>query len=302
MSPVTGFDGEGSVHSMTSKTAASGTGLIHTGKTASEENFPVGSLLLPAATRPCVAAFYAFARTADDVADDPVLSPDNKLVLLDGMDAALMGLPASSARTGPSTDLRRAMLARGLSPDQPRALLEAFRRDAMVPRCESWADLMDYCRYSAAPVGRFLLELHGEDQRTFAASDALCAALQILNHIQDCRGDYLALRRVYVPADWLAAEGRDSTALGEHAADSAVMRVLGKMLDGVDGLLARARPLPGRVSCRGLRLETAVILTLAERLAARLRGRDPLAARIGHAWYDWVLGAAVGLARGMNGR
>ncbi|MEO5374615.1 MAG: squalene/phytoene synthase family protein [Alphaproteobacteria bacterium] len=287
---------------MTSRLVLPGAGAVHAGNTGREENFPVGSLLLPAATRPCVAAFYAFARTADDVADDPVLTSDHKLVLLDGMEAALLGLPGDESRVGPASALRRILLAQGMGLDQPRALLEAFRRDAVGPTCRTWADLMDYCRVSAAPVGRFMLELHGEGRAATPASDALCAALQVQNHLQDCREDFLALGRVYLPGDWLEAEGLAPESLGAHAADAALRRVFGRVLDGVDSLLEEARPLPGLIACRGLRLEASVILTMSGRFSARLRGGDPLASRIGHAWYDWLFGVGVGLARAGRAR
>ncbi|MBF0093212.1 MAG: squalene/phytoene synthase family protein [Alphaproteobacteria bacterium] len=269
-------------------------------KTSSGENFPVGSMLLPAEARPQVAAFYRFARVADDVADDPGLSPDEKVALLDGMDAALRGESVSTPRSQPATALRRTLLEKGITVEQPRALLVAFRRDALRNQCADWDDLMDYCRYSAAPVGRFLIEVHGEDETPVGASDALCAALQVLNHIQDARADFLNLDRVYVPADWLAEEGLDRSVLGGAGGDAALMRVFSRMLDGVDALLSTAAPLAGRMTCRGLRLESAVIVTLAGRLAAKLRGRDPIAGFIGLKWHDWAYCVPLGLMRGLR--
>lgn len=269
-------------------------------KTSSGENFPVGSRLLPAATRSQVAAFYRFARVADDVADDPKLLPEEKVALLDGMDAALQGASESGPRSQPASVLRRVLLEKGVTVEQPRALLVAFRRDALRNQCRDWDDLMEYCRYSAAPVGRFLIELHGEGEAPVAASDALCAALQILNHIQDARADFHNLDRTYVPADWMEAAGCERQAIGGSGGDPALLRVLERMLDGVDALLTAARPLAGQMQCRGLRLESAVIVTLALRLASKLRGRDPVASFIGLRWYDWLFCVPVGLARGIG--
>ncbi|MFN3075409.1 MAG: squalene synthase HpnC [Alphaproteobacteria bacterium] len=268
-------------------------------RTATSENFPVGSVLLPRRIRPVVAAFYHFARTADDVADDPSLSPEQKLALLDAADDALLGDTSRAPRTGPAQALRQVLLAENRSLDQPRTLLEAFRRDSRNPPTRDWADLMDYCRLSAAPVGRFLLELHDQSEATYPAADALCAALQVLNHIQDCRDDYRAMRRVYVPANWLAREGLTAECLGEAQAAPGLLRILDEMLDGVDTLLAEATPLSGQVTARGLRLETSVIRTLAMRLSAKLRGRDPLRSRIALGFVDWTLGPLVGAVRGL---
>ena len=87
-------------------------------------------------------------------------------------------------------------------------LLEAFRRDVTKLRYRDWDDLMDYCRYSAMPVGRFVLDVHGESRGIWPANDALCAALQVINHLQDCAKDYRELDRVYIPEDALAESGR----------------------------------------------------------------------------------------------
>ena len=93
----------------------------------------------------------------------------------------------------------RVLLERGFSDQHALDLLEAFRRDVTKLRYRDWDDLMDYCRYSAMPVGRFVLDVHGESPDTWPANDALCAALQIINHLQDCAKDYRDLDRVYIP-------------------------------------------------------------------------------------------------------
>src|SRR5208337_1584266 len=103
--------------------------------------------------------------------------------------------------------LRDALAARKLSPRHALDLLRAFRMDAVNQRYANWSELMGYCAYSAAPVGRFVLDVHGESEATWAASDALCCALQIINHLQDCAADYRNLDRVYIPKDALASAG-----------------------------------------------------------------------------------------------
>ncbi len=228
-------------------------------KTARQENFPVASLILPARLRPAVFAFYDFARAADDIADHPTLSVNDKLTRLEAMDA-------HAAHLGPQ------------AAPHARALLTAFRRDAQNPPCRSWDDLMEYCRHSAMPVGRFLCDLHGESADTvYPASDALCAALQILNHLQDCGKDWTGLARLYIPSDWLAEEGLTPSVLSERHTTAPLRRILDRLLDATDPLIDQAFHLPRLTRHRRLRLEAAVIVSIAKRLSNLLRRRDPLA-------------------------
>ena len=175
------------------------------GKDRGDENFPVGSVLIAAPLRAHVHAYYAFARNGDDIADSPALAPADKIARLDLMEEVLAGERDDGA---PSAVRLRDSFAKSGVPDiHARELLIAFRRDATKTRYANWAELLDYCRYSAAPVGRFLLDLHGEAHTTWPASDALCASLQVLNHLQDCARDLRDLDRCYIPQDWLKHEG-----------------------------------------------------------------------------------------------
>jgi len=191
--------------------------------------------------------------------------------ILDG--AAGGDSPAASA-------MRASLAATGVSAEHCHDVLRAFRLDAVKLRYRDWDDLMGYCRYSAAPGGRQLLDLHGESRATWPASDALCAALQVLNHLQDCAADYRALDRVYLPIADLEAAGCTVDALAAPAANPGLRRVIDSLLDRTEGLIAAARDLPPRVAARGLRWESAVIVALAARLARRLRRSDPLATRV----------------------
>ena len=159
-------------------------------------------------------------------------------------------------------------------------LTRAFKQDAVKLRYDDWDDLMGYCNLSAAPVGRYLVDLHGESPAAYPASDALCNALQVLNHLQDCGEDYKALNRVYLPRDWMAAAGTGVEALGETRSGTALRRVLDRCLDGTDGLLALADPLPSRLRNRRFAMEAAAIVAIARKLGAELRRRDPLAERV----------------------
>ena len=158
---------------------------------------------------------------------------------------------------------------------------------------------MGYCNLSAAPVGRYVLDLHGEDRATWAVSDPLCNALQVLNHLQDCRDDYRALDRVYLPEPWLAAAGTGVEALAAERSGPALRAVIDRMLDGVDALMARARLLPGAVKSRRLAMETAIIVRLADRLAALLRDGDPLARRVALSRRDFARAGISGAIGGL---
>jgi len=249
------------------------------GKGAGDENFPVASLLIERRLRPVVLDYYAAARAADDIADDPVLAADEKLRRLDRFEAALAGR-SGAADTEVAARAGRALAAAGIPVERATRLLRAFRRDSVEGRCAGWPDLMAYCADSAAPVGRFLLDLHREDPCDYPAADALCAALQILNHLQDCGDDYRRLDRVYLPGDWLAAEGVAVADLAASRSSPSLRRVLDRCLAGVDALLEVAVPLPARLHSTRLALETAAILGLAEALARELKQRDPLAERV----------------------
>ncbi|MEO3431224.1 squalene synthase HpnC [Pelagibius sp. CAU 1746] len=264
------------------------------GKGAADENFPVGSWLLPAALRPHVATYYAFARAIDDIADNPDLAPEDKIARLSAFEAELTD-PAACSAASPrpglekAARLRESLAATKVTAARGTDLVAAFKQDAVKGRYADWGELLGYCRLSANPVGRYLLDLHGEDPAGYGASDALCTALQILNHLQDCQDDYHELDRVYLPGDWLAAEGLDVTVLDLTASPAGFRRLLDRCLDGVDVLLEDAETLPGRLRCARLAMESAVIVQLARRLTVLLRRGDPLAGRVALSRADFIV-------------
>lgn len=265
------------------------------GKTSGDENFPVGSWLIRADLRPHVHTFYRFARAADDIADNPALSPEDKVRRLDRMEAVLLGAPGNDAPNAAA--MRRSLAESGIAPDNCCDLLTAFRRDATKLRYVDWEDLMDYCRYSAAPVGRQVLDLHGAPEESKLPSDALCAALQVLNHLQDCAVDYARLDRVYLPEKELKACGGAIDDLRAGHASAGLRRTIDFLLDGVDRLVVGARRLPAAVPDLRLRAECATIVILAEILSGRLRREDPVAGRVALRKSDFATAAGIGFWR-----
>jgi hydroxysqualene synthase len=247
------------------------------GKTHGDENFPVASWLLSDQHRAPILAFYRFARAADDVADHPSLPPDRKLALLDGLEAALRGRGAPLPEAEP---LRLALAEHDLTPTHALELLDAFRQDVRKKRYVDWSELMDYCRLSAAPVGRFVLDVHGEDRGTWPASDALCAALQVNNHLQDCALDYRRLDRVYLPLDILAAHGATVEMLDAPRASPALRAAIAEIARRAAELIERGETLIPAIKDVRLGAEIAAIHALARRLAGDLEMRDPLSERV----------------------
>jgi hydroxysqualene synthase len=252
-------------------------GDLKSGKAERDENFPVASVLIARRFRQPILRFYRFARAADDVADHPRLGEREKLEALDLLEATLLGRTDAAHDAVP---LRRALADTGLPPAHALDLLTAFRLDVSKRRYRDWDELMHYCRYSAMPVGRFVLDVHGEARSTWPASDALCAALQVIHHLQDCADEYRALDRVYIPLDELAAHGIAVEALARGKASPQLRACLKSLAAKAGELLADATKLPYQVTSLRLAAETAVIAGLARKLMQFLLTRDPLSERV----------------------
>lgn len=263
------------------------------GKHAGNENFPVGSALIRADLRPHVHAFYRFARMGDDIADNPALEPEDKVRRLTMMQDVL--LDQSREDIPEAAALRRSLEATAVSPQHACDLLTAFKMDATKQRYADWGELMTYCRYSASPVGRYLLDLHGEDPAGWFASDALCNALQVINHLQDVQVDYLEMDRIYAPLDHLSAAGADIGHLRGRVSGPGLRKAIDRLLDETDKLMVDARRLPDVLRDFRLRAESATIVRLADRMIAALRKRDPLAGRVKPGKRDFLFSGLEGI-------
>jgi len=250
---------------------------LRSGKGHRDENFPVASRLIAPRHRAPILAFYEFVRTADDMADHPKLGEQEKLDLLDRLEASLLGKDDAVPE---GVALRAALAERKLSPKHAQDLLTAFRLDVTKLRYRDWDDLMNYCSFSAMPVGRYVCDVHGEDRSVWPANDALCAALQVINHLQDCAKDYRDLDRVYIPQDAMAAAGATVEDLGRPAATPALRTCLRQLAERTDRLLDESEDFSPRIRDLRLGLEVAVIQSLARRLVRMLIARDPLSERV----------------------
>jgi squalene synthase HpnC len=250
---------------------------LRSGKTHRDENFPVASWIIHPRHRAVIMAFYNFVRTADDIADHATLAAEDKLAHLDVLEAELLGKGDSQPE---AVALRRALAERAMPPRHALDLLAAFRMDVRKLRYANWDELIDYCRYSAMPVGRFVLDVHGESASTWPASDALCAALQINNHLQDCGKDYKSLNRVYLPLDALEAAGASVEALALEKAPAPLLKCLHALAARTQDLLGEGKALAAQVRDFRLGLEISVIQAFAEKIVRLLKVRDPLSERV----------------------
>lgn len=260
------------------------------GKGHRDENFPVASLLLKPQHRAPVMTFYRFARAADDIADAPDLCQAEKIDRLGIMRRGLDGEGAPEAMA-----LARITAERRLDPTHAHELLDAFVQDVTVRRYADWDALIGYCRLSAMPVGRFVLDVHGEDRATWPLSDALCAALQVINHLQDCAKDYRSLDRIYIPVDLLAAAGASDADLALPKATAGVRVAIVATAEHTRDLLVESAPFATTIRDRRLAAEVAIIQRLAEDLTTKLLTHDPLSERIHHRSHEvvWIAGQAL---------
>ncbi len=249
------------------------------GKNIKTENFPVASYLIAKTLREPIVAFYQFARAADDIADNPQLSAEEKIKRLDFLEKLIYN-PDDSGVGLAAAHFGSVIRQFKIDPVHAVNLLTAFRQDAVKLRYSNWDELINYCNHSAAPVGRFLLDLHQENSVNYVFSDALCNALQLINHLQDCQDDYITLGRVYIPLDMVSKFQLDLQDLSRKVSPPAFLKLLHSYLDKVEELLDIAKKLPVSLKNRRLALESAVIIELACAITKLLRQQDVLKSHV----------------------
>jgi phytoene synthase len=257
------------------------------------ENFPVASRLLPRALRPHVAAIYAFARIADDFADEGHRSEAARLSLLDDWrDRLTRAIEGATPQDGSDaaaifTALGDTMRRHALEPELFHDLLSAFRQDVLVSRYETWDDVFDYCRRSANPVGRLVLRLGGyRDARLDEGSDHICTALQLTNFWQDLAGDWQR-GRLYLPLALVRRCGADERDLNRRRISPAWRAALDSAAAVTDERFQSGRPAADALSGR-LKWEIRATWLGGRRVLTRLRasGFDVFRRRPTLGWRD----------------
>jgi squalene synthase HpnC len=216
------------------------------------ENFPVASILLPKRLVPAVEAIYAFARSADDLADEGDAAPAERLAALAAYQSALASIDRGEIQTDPLFARLAAVIAQYRLPLQPfHDLLSAFKQDVGTKTYASFGLLLDYCRRSANPVGLLMLSLYGAaDARNIADSDAICSSLQLINFLQDVAIDR-DKERIYIPLDDMARFGVSAAQLDRADADERFRALMQFEIDRARAMMLNAAPLakrlPGRI-------------------------------------------------------
>lgn len=266
-------------------------------KTAKDENFPVGMLVKPE-LKPLVTAYYRAARLADDTADNPALSEAQKLERLEHMEAVFLGREEDSGLPEIAA-LRDIFRQENLDSSLYCDLLEAFRRDARNIQPEIWEQLLDYCKYSAAPVGRFMLAIHDENPSTYLPAASLCAVLQIVNHLQDLKYDAATLKRFYLPKELMAHYQVSNDDLLQPYTCSQLKLLLAEISQKLRGVLADAAVLPSIIRSRRLKAEIGVILSLTNSMIKKIEKGDVLSQKICLSRSDWLRAGVAGLVTGL---
>ena len=262
---------------------------LMSGKSYSDENFPVASFLMTKKIRSIVRVFYFFARMADDIADHQKLSSNQKKKILLFFDNAISKSKKTNNKILDKMIAKFKELPSGKK--YSRNLLKAFMMDASNKKYKNWNDLLYYCKFSANPVGRFVIDAVNERkniEKIYEASDSLCTALQIINHIQDCKKDFKELNRVYIPESFFKKYSVDKKILRKCKSIENFERLKIEIVDNVLVSLRKTKLGLREIQSWRLRKETLIILNIAKRLCNLLKINDPLEKQIKLSRIDFI--------------
>lgn len=258
-------------------------------KNHKQENFPVGMMIIGKDKRRLIFAYYKFARFGDDIADNPKLKPQVKVEKLYELEEIFLGIKAyKGQKLKFAVQLREEFIKHDLSIKFATDLLTAFRKDAMGFDYQTWAQLIDYCKYSAAPVGKFMLAIHHEHPSTYLPATSLCAALQIVNHIQDIKYDLQVQKRIYLPAEIMKKFHLRSEDLIKDKSSLHLQKAIEYVMEKVQGMLKDGELLPPIIQSLSLRTEVCIILSLTNIMVKRILKGDVLAEEIRLSAFDWL--------------
>ncbi len=264
-------------------------------KQAKDENFPVGMLISPK-LKNIVQTYYQAARDADDAADNPLLSAEQKKAVLDNIGLAFRQ-PDTPTEFKSAAKLGRLFAAENLDSSLYTDLLTAFRMDAENQPIEIWEQLLNYCNYSAAPVGRFMLAIHNENPSSYLPAATLCAVLQITNHLQDLKKDAVNLRRFYLPHEMMEQHGARYSDIYLSFTKPALREVINETTDKLRMMLQDAEPIFKIVKNIRLKWELGVIFSLTNSMIKKIERRDVLHDNIRLNGFDWIKALGSGLNR-----
>ena len=262
---------------------------LMSGKSYSDENFPVASFLMTKKIRSIIRVFYFFARMADDIADHQKLSSNQKKNILLFFDNAISKSKKTNNKILDKMIAKFKELPSGKK--YSRNLLKAFMMDASNKKYKNWNDLLYYCKFSANPVGRFVIDAVNERkniEKIYEASDNLCTALQIINHIQDCKKDFKELNRVYIPESFFKKYSLDKKILRKSKSIENFERLKIEIIDNVLTSLRKTKLGLRKIQSWRLRKETLIILNIAKRLCNLLKINDPLEKQIKLSRIDFI--------------
>ncbi|MBP3347090.1 MAG: squalene/phytoene synthase family protein [Alphaproteobacteria bacterium] len=269
-------------------------------KQQKDENFPVAGLLIKSSLRPLVNAYYRAARYCDDIADAPDLSARQKLAKLSEAEDIFLGYQ----KDVPDellflSGLRRNFCDELLDTSLFTDLLTAFRQDSRGHTYETWEQLLEYCRYSAAPVGRFMLAVHDENLSTYMPSGILCTVLQIANHIQDIKYDLLVQNRIYLPAELLQKYQVSTDDLRQDKSSPELKKLIAEIISRLQKMLKDAALLPAITRSLRLRMQICVILSLTNIMLKKLNKKDVLQKNVKLSKIDWMRAVIGGVFRAL---
>ena len=270
-------------------------------KNKHQENFPVGMMLFGKGKRQIVSDYYRFARYADDIADNPHLQPQSKVNKLHELEEIFTGQKNYQGQKLKfvkqlKTEFERMEIPTTLATD----LLIAFRQDSIGFYYQTWGQLIEYCKYSAAPVGKFMLTIHHEHPSTYLPAVSLCVALQIVNHIQDIKYDMKLLKRLYIPEEIMKKYHLHPEDLIQNKSSIGLQKAISHLMKKTQGLVKEGSLLPQLIRNTGLRIEVCIILSLTNIMIKKILKGDVLAKEIKLSPKDWLIGICQGILKGLT--
>ena len=266
-----------------------------------QENFPVGMMIFQKKLCKIVSDYYKFARYADDIADNPQLKPQQKINKLHELEEIFTRQKKyKGQKLKFVSELQQEFSAMELPAGLATDLLIAFRQDALGFEYQTWGQLIEYCKYSAAPVGKFMLAIHQESPTTYLPATSLCAALQIVNHVQDLKYDFSLLHRLYLPAEIMKKYHISTKDIVADKISPGLRQAVIHIMDLTKGLVKEGNLLPQLIKSKSLRIEVCIILSLTNIMIHKLLNKDILSQEVKLSKTDWIRAIITGIYKGLT--